>query len=111
MIRTNGKGTIKISKTLSEELYDLEQNFNIVSIKFNQRKDGLFSLSGSVFKPIIAGLSTLIPPNKPRLIAIKQRISSNYSEVADLHSVSDVSSAVEALSNGPLLSTTPRSYF
>jgi hypothetical protein len=36
-IRTNGLGTIKISKTLSEKLYSIEQDYLVCKITYTPR--------------------------------------------------------------------------
>lgn len=43
-IKTNGLGTIKISKVLSEQLFQLESNYLLTHIKYTASDNNVFSM-------------------------------------------------------------------
>jgi hypothetical protein len=71
-IRTNGKGTIRIDKCLTDDLYELGEDLLIVQIKYNPRKAELFSLTRGTVGPLLAALGTVSSGNNLKLRASRQ---------------------------------------
>ena len=71
-IRTNGKGTIRVDRTLAEQIYDLGDNCLITQLKYNPRRNGLFSLTSGALGVVWTALGTISPGNNLKVKASKQ---------------------------------------
>lgn len=71
-IRTNGKGTIRVDKSLCEELYGLSQDYLIVQVRYAVRREEIFSLTGRGMGVMLAALGTAIPGNDLKVRVTRQ---------------------------------------
>jgi hypothetical protein len=71
-IRTNGRGTIRIDRQLTDSLYELERTILIAQLKYTFRRDELFSLTSSGFSTFFAALASTYPGNNLKVRALKQ---------------------------------------
>ena len=71
-IRTNGRGTIRIDKTLCDQLYELSEDFLIVQMTYTEKKDDLFSLTTSGLSILWASLGVFLQGNNLKIRATKQ---------------------------------------
>ncbi len=71
-IRTNGKGTIRIEKTLCDHIYELSRDCLIVQIKYANRSGLLFNLTTKAPLLILSALGSTFPGNSLKLRATKQ---------------------------------------
>jgi len=71
-IRTNGRGTIKIDKSLCDNLYELGQDFLIAQMNYSAKKDELYSLTTSGISVVWASLGFLIQGNNLKIRGTRQ---------------------------------------
>lgn len=89
-IRTNGRGTIKIDKSLCDQLYELSEDFLIVQMTYSQKKDDLFSLTTSGLSLLWASLGTFIQGNNLKIRATKQSKLILKQDSSDTHSSNEL---------------------
>ena len=71
-IRTNGRGTIRIDKSLCDQLYELSEDFLIVQMTYTEKKDDLFSLTTSGLSILWASLGVFLQGSNLKIRATKQ---------------------------------------
>lgn len=71
-IRTNGRGTIRIDKTLCDHLYEISQDYLILQIKNTSKKNDLFSLTSSGIGLVLTALGAIFLGNDVKVRATLQ---------------------------------------
>ncbi len=70
-VRTNGRGTIRIDKELSEQIYELERDVIVTQIKYTPRNDTLCSVTSSPLSLVCTALSSAFPGNNMKVRATR----------------------------------------
>lgn len=86
-IRTNGLGTIKISKNISDKLYELEKDYMICKFTYSPRDELFFNL---VRSPFFNFWRTLGSFTKRGL-----KVRSQITEVSGIHNVNELKKDID----------------